>query len=118
MDKFLADRIQLTVDNYRLVKEELRNDGDIINHFASLIFSHYEREIPIYRVKEIRKNIKLNTTRISPFRGDTLNILSLLIATVDKEEEEELIVGEVEEGVKRNQVLIGDGDEDADFEFL
>lgn len=91
MDKFLADRIQLTVDNYRLVKEELRNDGDIINHFASLIFSHYEREIPIYRVKEIRKNIKLNTTRISPFRGDTLNILSLLIATVDKEEEEELI---------------------------
>ena len=91
MDKFLADRIQLTVDNYRLVKEELRNDGDIINHFASLIFSHYEREIPIYRVKEIRKNIKLNTTRISPFRGDTLNILSLLIATVDREEEDELI---------------------------
>ena len=30
----------------------------------------------------------------------------------------ERIVGEVEEGVKRNQVLIGDGDEDADFEFL
>ena len=35
-----------------------------------------------------------------------------------EEEEEELIIGEVEEGVKRNQVLIGDGDEDADFEFL
>ena len=35
-----------------------------------------------------------------------------------EEEEEELIVGEVEEGVKRNQALIGDGDEDADFEFL
>lgn len=35
-----------------------------------------------------------------------------------EEEEEELFVGEVEEGTKRNQVLIGDGDEDADFEFL
>ena len=36
-----------------------------------------------------------------------------------EEEEEELIVGEVEEGVNRNQVLIGDGDEgDDDFEFL
>ena len=35
-----------------------------------------------------------------------------------EEEEEELIIGEVEEGVKRNQALIGDGDEDADFEFL
>lgn len=39
--------------------------------------------------------------------------------TAQEEEEEELIVGEVEEGVKRNQVLIGDGDEgDDDFEFL
>ena len=36
-----------------------------------------------------------------------------------EEEEEELIIGEVEEGVKRNQVLIGDGDEgEDDFEFL
>ena len=66
MDKFLVDRIQLTVDNYRLAKEELRNDGDIINHFASLVFSHYEKEIPVERVKEIRKDIKLNTPRISP----------------------------------------------------
>ena len=39
-------------------------------------------------------------------------------AATEEEEEEELIVGEVEEGVKRNQALIGDGDEDADFEFL
>jgi cell division initiation protein len=35
-----------------------------------------------------------------------------------EEEEEELIIGEVEEGTNRNQVLIGDGDDDADFEFL
>ena len=91
MDKFLVDRIQITVDNYRLAKEELRNDGDIINHFASLVFSHYEKEILVERVKEIRKDIKLNTPRISPFRGDTLNILSLLIATVDKEKQEQLI---------------------------
>lgn len=91
MDKFLVDRIQMTVDNYRLAKEELRNDGDIINHFASLVFSHYEKEIPVERVKEIRKNIKASTTIMSPFRGDTLNILSLLIATVDNEKEEELI---------------------------
>ena len=91
MDKFLVDRIQMTVNNYRLAKEELRNDGDIINHFASLVFSHYEKEIPVERIKEIRKNIKSATTIMSPFRGDTLNILSLLIATVDNEKEEELI---------------------------
>lgn len=87
MDKFLVDRMQMTVDNYRLAKEELRNDGDIINHFASLVFSHYEREIPVERVKDIRRKIKSDTTIMSPFRGDTLNILSLLIATVDNEEE-------------------------------
>ena len=91
MDKFLVDRIQMTVDNYRLAKEELRNDGDIINHFAALVFSHYEKEIPVERIKEIRKNIKSATTMMSPFRGDTLNILSLLIGTVDNDNEQELI---------------------------
>ena len=75
MDKFLVDRIQMTVDNYRLAKEELRNDGDIINHFAALVFSHY----------------KSATTMMSPFRGDTLNILSLLIGTVDNDNEQEII---------------------------
>ena len=88
MDKFLVDRIQMTIDNYRIAKEELRNDGDVINHFASLVFSHYEKEIPVERIKEIRKNIKSATTIMSPFRGDTLNILSLLIAIVDNEKEE------------------------------
>lgn len=91
MDKFLVDRIQMTVDNYRLAKEELRNDGDIINHFAALVFSHYEKKIPVGRIKEIRKNIKSATTMMSPFRGDTLNILSLLIGTVDNDNEQEII---------------------------
>lgn len=36
----------------------------------------------------------------------------------EEDEVEEIFVGEIEEGVNRNQVLIGDGDEDADFEFL
>lgn len=38
--------------------------------------------------------------------------------TEDEEEVEEIFVGEIEENVKRNQVLIGDGEEEADFEFL
>lgn len=91
MDKFLVDRIQMTVNNYRLAKEELRNDGDVINHFAALVFAHYEKRIPVERIREIRKRIKLETTRMSPFRGDTLNILSLLIGTVDKDIEDDLI---------------------------
>lgn len=91
MDKFLIDRIQTTIDNYRLAKEALRNDGDIINHYASLVFSHYEREIPVARVKEIRKYIKATTPRLSPFRGDALNIISLMIAVIDRDNQEEFI---------------------------
>ena len=91
MDKFLVDRIDMTIENYRLAKEYLRNDGDILNHFASLVFSHYEMAIPIDRVKEIRKSIKASTARMSPFRGDSLYILSLLIATVDREKQDDLI---------------------------
>lgn len=91
MEKFLVDRIDRTVDNYRLAKEYLKNDGDILNHFASLVFSHYEREIPINRIKEIRKEIKAVTPRMSPFRGDILYIISLLIATTDKDMQQEII---------------------------
>lgn len=91
MEKFLVDRIDRTVDNYRLAKEYLKNDGDILNHFASLVFSHYEREIPIDRINEIRKEIKAVTPRMSPFRGDILYIISLLIATTDKDMQQEII---------------------------
>ena len=91
MEKFLVDRIDRTVDNYRLAKEYLKNDGDILNHFASLVFSHYEKEIPIDRIKEIRKEITAATPRMSPFRGDILYIISLLIATTDKEIQQEII---------------------------
>lgn len=91
MEKFLVDRIDRTVDNYRLAKEYLKNDGHILNHFASLVFSHYEREIPIDRIKEIRKEIKAVTPRMSPFRGDILYIISLLIATTDKDMQQEII---------------------------
>ena len=91
MDNFLLDRIEITVKNYRCAKEYLRNDGDIVNHFASLVFSHYEKEIPIEKVKEIRKNIKAITPRLSSFRGDILYIISLLIATNDEDIQQEII---------------------------
>lgn len=89
MDNFLDKTIKLTIDNYRTAKFELRNDGDLINHLASLIFTHKNTEIPFEKVKLIRKHIKANTSRISPFRGEFLYILSLLLA---KEENEKDII--------------------------
>lgn len=101
MEKLLKDRIDLTIENYRNAKMELRNDGDLINHFASLIFAHYEKGIPFEKVKEIRKYIKESTSRVSPFRGDILYILSLLIA-LEEGNEKELIsdIYEAEEILK------------------
>ena len=91
MEKNLWDRINLTIENYKMARVELRNDGDILNHFESLIFAHYEKEIPVERVREIRRNIKSGTTRMSIFRGDVLYLISLLIASTDKQFEEEII---------------------------
>lgn len=101
MEKLLKDRINLTIENYRNAKMNLRNDGDLINHFASLVFTHYEKEIPFEKVKGIRKYIKASSSRVSSFRGDILYILSLLIA-LEEGNEKELIsdIYEVEEILK------------------
>lgn len=90
MENFLGERIELTIRNYRDAREVLRNDGDLLNHYASLVYAHYEREIPVKRIKEIRKYIKATSKRTSPFRGDMLYILSLLIA-IDNVDEKEII---------------------------
>ena len=87
MEKLLEERINLTIDNYRNSKIDLRNDGDLINHFASLVFAHYEKEIPFEKVKEIRKYIKATSSRVSPFRGDILYILSILVALEENQKQ-------------------------------
>lgn len=80
MEKVLEEKIELTIDNYRSAKELLRNDGEILNHFESLIYAKYDMELPLDRIKEIRKYIKSVTPKLSPFRGDILYIISILIS--------------------------------------
>jgi len=73
----------LTVKNYRKVKDELRYDGDYINHFSALIYAGAKKEVPCEQVKSIRSLIKEKTSRMSCFRGDILYIGSFLIALED-----------------------------------
>lgn len=111
MDKLLKDRINLTIENYRSAKVKLRNDGDLINHLASLVFAHNNKDIPFEKVREIRRYIKDTSSRVSPFRGETLYILSLLIAL---ENEDENIINDIyeimdlltEEGFKECDYLV------------
>ncbi|MDU1855321.1 MAG: DUF4003 family protein, partial [Clostridium baratii] len=58
---------------------KLRFDGEYINHFTSLVFRENEN-INIDKIKEIRKYIKANTSKMSSFRGDILYMLSILIS--------------------------------------
>ncbi|WP_278320218.1 DUF4003 family protein [Clostridium uliginosum] len=65
-------------------KEKLRYDGDYINHFSALLNGYNNTKISFNEIKEIRKFINDNTSRMSPFRGDILYILSFLILSNDK----------------------------------
>lgn len=112
MDKLLKDRIDLTIENYRSAKVKLRNDGELINHLASLVFAHNKKDIPFEKVKEIRRYIKDTSSRVSPFRGETLYILSLLIAL---ENEEENIINDIYEIM---ELLTEEGFNECDYLVL
>ena len=113
MEKLLKDRIYMNIDNYRNAKMNLRNDGDLINHFASLVFTHHEKEIPFERVKEIRKYIKASSSRVSSFRGDILYILSLLIALEEGDKKE--LIADI---YKVEQILKEEGFNECDYLVL
>ena len=68
-----------TIENYRYSREKLRFDGYYINHFSALINGCSKKDIPVDRVKKVRTYVKDNTSKISPFRGDMLYIVSFLI---------------------------------------
>ncbi|MBD7909820.1 DUF4003 family protein [Clostridium cibarium] len=76
----IEDICDSTIRNYRKAKEELRFDGDYINHLSSLIYAQEGKEIPTKKIKEVRSLIKRETSRMSAFRGDILYIVSLLIS--------------------------------------
>jgi hypothetical protein len=80
LDRIIENICDLTVRNYRKVKEELRFDGDYINHLSALIYAGVKREVPCKDIKLIRSLIKEKTSRMSCFRGDILYIVSFLIA--------------------------------------
>jgi len=80
MDGIIEDICDLTIKNYRKVKEVLRYDGDYINHLSALIYAGVKKEVPCEEIKLIRSLIKGKTSRMSSFRGDILYISSLLIA--------------------------------------
>lgn len=89
MNKNSAKICEKTVKNYRYNLDNLRYDGDYINHFSALLYGYYNKEIPDTEVKEIRGYIKHKTSKMSVFRGNMLYILSFLIA-LDTENKEKM----------------------------
>ena len=93
--------------------EELKANGGTVTATASTTASSINEDAleadPITKLKMKPKEEPKEESKPQAFAGKS---------AVTEDEEDEVIVGEIEEGVKRNQVLIGDGDEDDDFEFL
>lgn len=85
MNNKIKEVCDTTISNYRYAVQNLRYDGDYINHFSALLNGYHKNKIPINDVKEIRTLIKKKTSKVSAFRGDIIYILSFLIAN-DKEE--------------------------------
>lgn len=112
MNKEIKEICDITIKNYRYAVQNLRYDGDYINHFSALINGYHKNEIPVNKVKEIRTFIKKSTSKMSVFRGNILYILSFLIAN-DKEENFEITNSVleifnllVEEGFKECEHLV------------
>lgn len=80
MKKIIKNICDRTVKNYKALGDEFRFDGEYINHFAAIVYSNGNIDIPNENVKKIRRDIKDKTSRMSCFRGDILYILSFLIA--------------------------------------
>lgn len=64
---------------YKEIEQELRYDGNRVNNFASLVFCRSDKEIDYNKIKSIRKYISKETPWFSSFRGDALNMISILL---------------------------------------
>ena len=58
MKEIIKNICDITVKNYKLIRDEFRFDGDYINHFASIVYSNGQTEIPTDNIKKIRTYIK------------------------------------------------------------
>lgn len=79
MEKIIKDVCDYTINNYRYAVQNLRYDGDYINHYSALVNGYYKKSINDKEVKEIRTYIRKNTHNMSVLRGDILYIVSFLI---------------------------------------
>lgn len=113
MDNELKKICDITIKNYRYAVQNLRYDGDYINHFSALLNGYHKKEIPVKEVKEIRTCIKNRTSKMSSFRGDMLYILSFLIA-FNHEIRNEVI----NDTIKMFDLLVEEGFEEGEYLIL
>ena len=79
MEERIKEVCDCTIRNYRYAVQNLRYDGDYINHYSALMNGYYRKSINDKEVKEIRTYIRKNTPNMSVLRGDILYIVSFLI---------------------------------------
>lgn len=93
MDNNMQNICDVIIENYRYTIQNLRYDGDYINHFSALINGYKKNRIEDERIKIVRSLIKNKTGNMSPFRGDTLYIISFLL--VEDKLDNEIFIDEL-----------------------
>lgn len=104
MIKRIKDNLNKLNRYYRETEENLRYDGNKINNFASIVYCNEDRELNYDLIKRIRKYIAKVTPWFSSFRGDSLNMLSILLSTEDEWQQTFDRINEWEESL-RNEGL-------------
>lgn len=113
MNNELKEICDMTIKNYRYAVQNLRYDGDYINHFSALLNGYHKKEIQGKEVKEIRTYIKNKTSKMSSFRGDMLYILSFLIS-FNHEKRNEVI----NDTISMFDLLIEEGFDESEYLIL
>lgn len=109
MGSSMNEICDIIIENYRYAVQNLRYDGDYINHFGALTSGYKRMKIKDDRVKAIRSLIKRKTMNMSPFRGDALYILSFLLVENDLDSENftDELLDTFDELVKENFIECG-----------
>lgn len=78
MDVELRSKVDLLSENYKEIRNTLRWDGNLLNHFEALLYGRTDKEFSLDRIQEIRDYIAQRKLEY-PFKGVFTKIFSIML---------------------------------------
>lgn len=110
MEIILKQKIDLMIENFNNLKEGFKWEGNLVKHFAAMVYATKDRRVSIERLQEVKKFIKDETGWTSQFRGTNEFILASLLSLEENYElffkdTAELYDRMIEKGLKKRTQL-------------